>query len=82
MVIGYTLLGFLGYQLYLIAIGMTANESSKWRALGKDLQRQAAFDGEETDMDLMPPNAYDLGLLANFWDVIAARSGRTHAKQT
>lgn len=70
-VISWLLLGFLGYHAYLLAAGMTTNEASKWRALRRDLARQAAYDGPAAaGVSLLPPNAYDRGAWANLRDAL------------
>ncbi|KAK2078617.1 hypothetical protein QBZ16_003457 [Prototheca wickerhamii] len=51
--------------------GMTGNEAGKWRELRRDLRRQAAFDrGVAAEIDLMPRNAYDAGIVANLAQVL------------
>ena len=81
-VIGYTIFGFLGYQVYLAAAGMTGNEAGKWRELRRDLRRQAAFDrGVAAEIDLMPRNAYDAGIVANLAEVLFPARSSGCAKQ-
>ncbi|KAL6777535.1 hypothetical protein ACKKBF_B21850 [Auxenochlorella protothecoides x Auxenochlorella symbiontica] len=72
-VMGWVLTGFLGYHIFLILSGTTTNEASKWRALRKDLARQAAFDPAGLHLDLAPDNAYDWGPGRNLLDALVPR---------
>lgn len=72
-VMGWVLTGFLGYHIFLTLNGTTTNEASKWRALRKDLARQAAFDPAGLHLDLAPDNAYDWGPGRNLLDALVPR---------
>ena len=86
-VIGLALFGFWAYHIYLIAKGMTTNETFKWQDLKDELRAQSVamqrakypntperkLPREEVDV---PENIYCKGFFVNLMEVFAPPSSR------
>ena len=78
--IGFALLGFWSYHMYLVLRNKTTNEGFKWSDLKEDLK---AKKREEEGLQprarvkvTMPPNLYDRGVLRNIAEVLVPLSSR------
>lgn len=70
MILCLLLIGFLGYHLYLIAIGQTTNESFKWSDLSKAARVEQASTVKWWKGPKLPQNVYNHGVIANFTEVM------------
>lgn len=70
MILCLLLIGFLGYHLYLIAIGQTTNESFKWSDLNRAARVEQASTVKWWKGPKLPDNVYNGGVIANFTEVI------------
>jgi len=55
IIMAVVMIGFIGYHLYLIAIGTTTNESAKWGMIGSYYSKSPTFSGDRTK-DLLDPD--------------------------
>merc|ERR1719424_841444 len=80
VVIGFALLGFWSYHMYLVLRNMTTNEGFKW----SDLKEQLKVKKREDEglpprarvKVTMPLNIYNRGLLSNIGEVLVPLSAR------
>ena len=92
VVIGFALLGFWGYHVWLVACGKTTNETFKWDDLKQEMQERAEREraradpadgggrrGRGRERVTLPPNIYNRGFLRNLAEVAYPLSSRaTH----
>lgn len=75
MALTFILMSFLGFHLCLISNGMTTNEYYKWKQVAR---AHAASSNNAPRSGLMPLNTYNIGMLANFMEVVFPRSKKRH----